>query len=194
MSEKRDLWVPLALAAAMENRGQIQATDSDRARLAPIFDRLKRAGTRNVQVRPAGVPLDDLEGRMDAVLIDAPCTGTGSLRRHPDARWRIGETSLAELVAIQRDLLRRATRVLCVGSRIIYATCSLLREENEDQVDACLAEDPSLEVVRPREILGREAAEPFETPDQRFLVSLPHRHDTDGFFAAVLRRRAPVTA
>ena len=73
----------LALAAAMENKGQILATDSDRTRLAPIFDRLKRAGTRNGQVRPAGVPLDDLEGKMDAVLIDAPCTGTGTWRRRP---------------------------------------------------------------------------------------------------------------
>ncbi len=108
----------LALAAMMNNKGQIYATDSDARRLAPIHERLERAGARNVQVRtPRGkaMPLDDLEGRMDVVLIDAPCTGTGTWRRNPDAKWRIRPGALAERQREQSAILLEAGRFLKPG-------------------------------------------------------------------------------
>ena len=141
----------LALASAMDNKGQVFATDSDRARLAPIFERLKRAGARNVQVRAAGAPLDDLVGRMDAVLIDAPCTGTGVWRRRPDAKWKLSERALAERLAEQAALLNGATRYVKPGGRLVYVTCSLLPDENADQIATFLAENRDFSAVPPAE-------------------------------------------
>ena len=135
----------LALASAMANKGQVFATDSDRARLAPIFERLKRAGARNVQVREAGAPLDDLAGRMDAVLIDAPCTGTGVWRRRPDAKWKLTDQALALRLGEQAALLADAARYVKPGGRLVYVTCSLLPDENADQVAAFLADEPRLQ-------------------------------------------------
>ena len=142
----------LALASAMDNKGQVFATDSDRARLAPIFERLKRAGARNVQVREAGAALDDLAGRMDAVLIDAPCTGSGVWRRRPDAKWKLTDQALAERIGEQAALLAGATRYVKPGGRLVYVTCSLLPDENADQVAAFLAGQP--------EFRGRAAGRP----------------------------------
>ena len=129
----------LALAAAMENRGQIYATDIDKRQLVPIHERLARAGARNIQVRtPRGESdvLTDLVGRADLVLIDAPCTGTGTWRRNPDAKWRIRPGALAERVKEQAALLDRAVALTKPGGRIAYITCSVLNEENGDQVRA----------------------------------------------------------
>ena len=139
----------LALASAMDNKGQVFATDSDRARLAPIFERLKRAGARNVQVREAGAPLDDLAGRMDAVLIDAPCTGTGVWRRRPDAKWKLTDQALALRIGEQAALLMDAMRYVKPGGRLAYVTCSLLPDENADQVAAFLAAHTDFSVVPP---------------------------------------------
>src|SRR5882672_7401812 len=129
----------LALAAIMENKGQVFATDDDKRRLAPIHDRLARSGARNVQVRTpksVGTELDDLSGRMDLVLIDAPCTGTGSWRRNPDAKWRMRPGALAQRVKEQVEVLERAVALLKPGGRIAYVTCSVLDEENGAQVRA----------------------------------------------------------
>ncbi len=185
----------LALAAAMENKGQIHATDTDRARLAPIFDRLKRAGTRNGQVRPAGTPLDDLEGRMDAVLIDAPCTGVGTWRRRPDAKWRLSERNLAERIGEQSALLASAVRYLKPGGRLVYVTCSLLPDENDDRIAAFVAEQPGMTIVEP-EIAVERSLGPDLGP--RLLAAAratvagvmltPGKTGTDGFFVSVLER------
>ena len=141
----------------MENKGQIVATDRDRWRLAPIFERLKRAETRNVQVREAGAALDDLAGRMDAVLIDAPCTGTGTWRRRPDAKWRLTERAVGERVAEQRAILADAARYLKPGGRLVYVTCSLLPEENGDQIEAFLAEHGDFRILDSEAMAARMA-------------------------------------
>jgi 16S rRNA (cytosine967-C5)-methyltransferase len=179
----------LALAAAMGNKGQVFATDSDRARLAPIFDRLKRAGARNVQVREAGAPLADLSGRMDAVLIDAPCTGSGVWRRRPDAKWRLTEKALADRMAEQAALLRDAAHFVKPGGRLVYVTCSLFSEENADQVAAFLTDNAAFRAVAPMEVatLAPGLALASRASGDGLMLS-PLRTGTDGFFIAVMRR------
>jgi 16S rRNA (cytosine967-C5)-methyltransferase len=176
----------LALAAAMGNKGQIVATDRDRTRLAPIFDRLKRAGTRNVQVREAGASLDDLAGRMDAVLIDAPCTGTGVWRRRPDAKWRLTERALEERIAEQRAILTDAARYVKPGGRLVYVTCSLLPEEDGDQVEWFLAEHNAFHAIEVSEELS--AMLNLGSNRQASLILSPRRTGTDGFFVATMGR------
>ncbi len=184
----------LALAAAMGNKGQVFATDSDRGRLAPIFDRLKRAGTRNVQVRGAGETLDDLAGRMDAVLLDVPCTGTGVWRRRPDAKWRLSERALADRTSEQARLLEAATRYLKPGGRLVYVTCSLLPPENSERVSAFAATHGDFAFVSPDDLIqaaglpeeGRRRLAPAVMGRQGLLLS-PRRTGTDGFFVSSLR-------
>jgi 16S rRNA (cytosine967-C5)-methyltransferase len=186
----------LALAAAMDNHGQLYATDSDKRRLAPIHDRLARSGARNVQVRTPksiGSELDDLLGRMDLVLIDAPCTGIGTWRRNPDAKWRIRPGSLAQRQKDQAAILDRAAALVKPGGRIVYATCSVLAEENGDQVGDFVARHPDF-VVRP----SAEVAAPLGERAFLFrravlltdagLLMTPRRTDTDGFFVSVIAR------
>ena len=130
----------LAMAAAMGNKGQIFAHDSDRHRLAPIYDRLKRAGARNVQVRPPGDGvLDDLVGKLDRVLIDAPCTGSGTWRRRPEAKWKLTPEQLAARVTEQRAILADGARYVRPGGTLCYVTCSILADENDRQAAAFLA-------------------------------------------------------
>ncbi len=120
----------LALAAMMDNHGQVYATDTDGRRLAPIFDRLARSGARNVQVRaPKGTAdvLADLEGRCDLVMIDAPCTGSGAWRRNPDAKWRMRPGALEQRIKDQDEALESAVRFVKPGGRIVYVTCSVLQ-------------------------------------------------------------------
>jgi 16S rRNA (cytosine967-C5)-methyltransferase len=184
----------LALAAAMENKGQIFAYDSDRNRLAPIYDRLKRNGARNVQVRaPLPEALDDLAGKMDRVVIDAPCTGTGTWRRRPDTKWKLTPELLAQRVAEQAAILVEGQRYLKPGGMLVYITCSILPEENDDQVAAFIAAHPDFESVPP-ETLWQGA---FRTPlppgietTKAGLALTPHRTGTDGFYIKVLRRQA----
>ena len=186
----------LALAATMENHGQIYATDSDKRRLAPIHDRLARSGARNVQVRTpksVGNELDDLKGRIDLVLIDAPCTGIGTWRRNPDAKWRIRPGALAQRVKEQAAMLDRAATLLKPGGRIAYVTCSLLAEENGDQVRGFLARHAEFSVVPPAEVTAAlgERAFLFRRAvllAEEGLLMTPRRTDTDGFFVAVVRR------
>jgi len=187
----------LALAAAMQNHGQIFAHDSDRRRLAPIHDRLTRAGVRNVQVRtprPNSDVLDDLEKRMDLVLVDAPCTGTGTWRRNPDAKWRIRPGSLAERNKDQALVLATAGRYVKAGGRLAYITCSVLEEENTDQIDAFLAANPGFSVVPPQAVVEAYEQESMNIlgPAVRLLsnglLMTPRISGTDGFFVSVLTR------
>jgi 16S rRNA (cytosine967-C5)-methyltransferase len=189
----------LALAAAMENHGQIYATDNDKRRLAPIHARLERAGARNVQVRtPRGNAdvLSGLAGRADLVLIDAPCTGIGVWRRNPDAKWRMRPGALAVRQKEQEAALDRAVPLVKPGGRIAYVTCSVLAEENDDQVRDFLARHPDFVVVPPAQVcdaLG-ERAYLFRRAvlmSEAGLLMTPLRTDTDGFFVSVLRRTAP---
>src|SRR5215467_8158975 len=190
----------LALAAAMENRGQIYSTDLDKRRLAPIHARLERAGARNVQVRTptgrgASDVLADVAGRADLVMIDAPCTGTGAWRRNPDAKWRIRPGALAERRKEQEAVLERAATLVKPGGRIAYVTCSVLTEENNDQVEAFLSRQPDFSVEKPAEVakvLGERAylfARAALNSDSGLLMT-PRRTDTDGFFVSVLRRQS----
>lgn len=186
----------LALAAEMNNKGQIFATDSDQRRLAPIHDRLTRAGVRNVQVRTprAGVmPLDDLKGLMDLVLVDAPCTGTGTWRRHPDAKWRIRPTSLDVRVGEQRAVLDNATRFVKPGGKIVYITCSLLDEENGAQIAAFLERHPDYALVDPAanaEARALPALAAHKDCRSLGLLMTPLRTNTDGFFIAIMTRNS----
>jgi 16S rRNA (cytosine967-C5)-methyltransferase len=183
----------LALASIMENKGQVTATDTDRARLAPIFERVKRAGVHSVQVREAKAPLHDLVGRMDAVLIDAPCTGTGTWRRRPDAKWRLTERALGNRLREQAEILESAVAYVKPGGRLIYVTCSILPDENEDQVTAFLERHPEFSATPPATVIQRSGAAPALATDalQRpngFVLS-PRRTGTDGFFIASLVRQ-----
>jgi len=187
----------LALAAAMQNKGQIFATDEDKRRLAPIHDRIKRSGARNIQVRTprsVGGELDDLAGRMDLVLIDAPCTGTGAWRRNPDAKWRMRPGALEQRLKDQAEVLDRAVPFVKTDGRIVYITCSVLDDENGGQVRAFLARHPEFEPVPSNMIaapLG-ERAFLFNKAAQlaaEGLLMTPRRTETDGFFVSILRRR-----
>jgi len=188
----------LALAAAMAGRGQIYATDSDKRRLAPIHTRIERAGAHNIQVRtpkspsdPAGA-LADLAGRADLVLIDAPCTGTGAWRRNPDAKWRVRPGALATRRKEQAATLDAAAALVKPGGRIAYVTCSVLAEENGDQVREFLTRHPQFAVVAPAEVanaLGERAflfRRAVLMSDEGLLMT-PRRADTDGFFVSVMR-------
>ncbi len=188
----------LALAAAMENRGQIYATDTDKRRLVAIHDRLARAGARNVQVRTpksVGNELADLAGRADLVLIDAPCTGIGTWRRNPDAKWRIRPGALAERVKQQDAVLESAVALLKPGGRIAYITCSVLAEENGDRVRAFIGRHGDFSVEKPGNVinsLGDRAylfARAVLISDEGLLMT-PRRTDTDGFFVSMLRHSA----
>jgi 16S rRNA (cytosine967-C5)-methyltransferase len=183
----------LALAATMENRGQIFAYDSDRNRLAPIYDRLKRAGVRNVQVRPPGGALDDLAGRMDLVLVDAPCTGTGTWRRRPDAKWRITPDALGRRTAEQDAVLREAARYVRPGGRLAYATCSLLHKENDARIAHFRAAHPEFRPLPAHTVWHgglRDVVPPSGVIEGDSLLLSPRRSGTDGFFLAVLARAA----
>ena len=186
----------LALAAMMENHGQIYATDLDKRRLAPIHERLERAGARNVQVRtPRGKEdaVADLAGRADLVVIDAPCTGTGAWRRNPDAKWRVRPGALAERVKEQALALDRAAGLVKPGGRIAYITCSVLDDENGAQVRGFLAQHSDFAVIPPAEAtqaLGERALlfrRAVMMSDEGLLMT-PRRTDTDGFYVALLRK------
>jgi 16S rRNA (cytosine967-C5)-methyltransferase len=179
----------LALAAAMANTGQIYAYDSDARRLADTVRRSERAGVRNLQVRTplAKDPLKGLEGRIDTVFIDAPCTGTGSWRRHPDTKWRLTPEALAKRQKDQDQVLDDGAGFTKAGGRIVYVTCSVLPEEDEDRVDAFLARHP--------EFARRPATE--DAALARFLTEAgdlrltPRTSNTDGFYVAVLEKARP---
>jgi 16S rRNA (cytosine967-C5)-methyltransferase len=190
----------LALAAAMANTGQIYAYDSDPRRLSEVVRRGQRAGVRNLQVRSPNRPdpLNGLSEHMDVVFVDAPCTGTGTWRRHPDTKWRLSLEQLERRRADQVQVLDAARACVKPGGRLVYATCSVLAEENEDQVSAFLARAPgftvrpTLEAIAASGLAAEEGLQrlaPCATPDG-FLRLSPASAGVDGFFVAVLERAA----
>jgi len=190
----------LTLAAAMANKGQLYAYDSDARRLTDTVTRSQRAGVRNLQIRSPIRPgaLDGLDGRMDVVFVDAPCTGSGTWRRHPDAKWRLTPAQLEKRMAEQDQVLASAATFVKPGGRIVYVTCSLLMEENEDRVAAFLASQAdfvqanTLNHIRASGQVTTEGLVElarYVTPDGALRLS-PTAGATDGFFVAVLERTA----
>jgi 16S rRNA (cytosine967-C5)-methyltransferase len=181
----------LAIAAAMSNKGRVFAYDIDDRKLAELRRRAKRAGVTNVQskaIDPDTGPDAAHDGKADVVLIDAPCTGTGALRRNPEARWRLSPDDVPRLVAQQRALIERAIDLVAPGGRLVYATCSVLRAENDGVVDAMLSAHRSRIVTLPlpdRRPIGPEVG--TDEVGERMIVT-PHHHGTDGFFARILQR------
>ena len=165
----------LALGASMNNKGRIVAMDVLEKRLEKAKLRFRRAGLHNIETRPLTSERDKWvkkhQNHFDLVLVDAPCTGTGTWRREPDKRWRTLGPEITELVPLQRNILEIAYRLVKPGGRLVYATCSLLAEENENQVAAFMKDHPEFEL----------SGDPLKLT--------PAQNDTDGFFAAVLKRK-----
>ena len=182
----------LALAAAMMNKGQIFAYDSDRNRLAPIYDRLKRNGARNVQVRaPQPGALDDLVGKMDRVVIDAPCTGTGTWRRRPDTKWKLTQELLVQRMGEQAAILAEGRRYLKPGGTLVYITCSTLPEENDEQIAGFLAANPGFATVMPDDMWAAAfgtALPPGLATARGGIALTPRLTSTDGFYFNAMRR------
>jgi 16S rRNA (cytosine967-C5)-methyltransferase len=182
----------LALGALAGNRGRVTAFDVSDYKLEELRTRARRAGLTNVralvvdETAPSSEELA-LLGRADRVLCDVPCSGIGTLRRNPEARWRLTPADLDELPTRQRAILQRYAPLVAPGGRLVYATCTVTRAENDAVVDDFLAAHPAFVAVPAKEILGRARAEAIG--DGERLRLWPHVHDTDGFFAAVLRRR-----
>lgn len=186
----------LAMGALMRSTGRLYAFDVNEKRLGGLAPRMRRAGLTNVH--PIAIRdehdkrVSRLNGKFDRVLIDAPCTGTGTFRRNPDLKWRLSPQELDRINAIQKSVLEQASRLVKKGGRVVYATCSMLKRENQDVVEAFLAAHPDWVLVPAREVLeaqkidlGREQWERFGD----YFQMLPHVNQTDGFFAAVLERR-----
>lgn len=184
----------LAFAAAMQNTGQIFAYDADPSRFRPIFERLRRAGARNVQTLEPGKPdgLSALNARMDLVLVDAPCSGTGVWRRKPDSKWRLTPQQVEDKVAIQRDILKSAAALVKPGGALAYVTCSILHAENDAQAQWFLENykdfetaDLSLAVQSANRILPPSA----NSAGLGYALA-PHSHGTDGFYVILFRKRS----
>lgn len=180
----------LALAALMRGTGRVYAMDVSARRLAALAPRAARAGVSNIHPLVLSHENDRrarrLAGKLDRVLVDAPCSGFGTLRRNPDLKWRYGTERVAALAAEQLRILRAAARLVKPGGRLVYATCSILEEENEAVAERFAREDPDFETVSCADIL-RQQKIPLETGN--CLRLWPHVHGTDGFFAAAFRRR-----
>ena len=183
----------LAMSASMENSGQIHAYDSDRRRLAPMVERLKRGGVRNVQLVEGAEDLAHLEGKMDRVLIDAPCTGTGTWRRRPDAKWRLSQDNLANRMSDQDEVLDKAAAFVKPGGVMAYVTCSVLPQENTERTAAFLARNPGFEAIDAAKLwsdkVDAETTAPRASDGTGLLLS-PARTETDGFFFSVFARKA----
>jgi 16S rRNA (cytosine967-C5)-methyltransferase len=180
----------LAIAVQMENKGHIIACDVLANRLKRSAERFRNAGLHNIETKPLSSEKDPWvkrhKGGFDRVLVDAPCSGSGTWRRNPDARWRALGAGLETLRPLQAGILASAARLVKPGGRLVYATCSLLTEENEEQVAAFLAAHTGFHVVPLREAAPHLA----ESAHPDYLSLTPARHGTDGFFAAVMQRSA----
>jgi 16S rRNA (cytosine967-C5)-methyltransferase len=181
----------LALAADMQNRGQIFAYDAEKPRLAPIFDRIRRAGVRDIQVLSKLEQLADLRARMDLVLVDAPCTGSGTWRRRPDAKWRLTQKQVDARKAEQAQILEDAKAYVKPGGRLVYITCSVFREENQDQLAAFVENNPEFSPADHGALFeeahrGKSAVARIER--EGGIVLTPLRTGTDGFYFASLQR------
>lgn len=181
----------LAIGTAMRNTGRLYAFDVSQKRLSKMKPRLARSGLSNVYpvhiAHERDAKVKRLAGKMDRVLVDAPCSGLGTLRRNPDIKWRQTPDGLAELKGKQEAILLSASRLVRPGGRLVYATCSFLEEENEAIVRGFLSAHPDFMLCPMKTILAEQKIA-LEMDD--YLKLLPHRHQTDGFFAAVLEKRA----
>lgn len=189
----------LSLAAMMGNRGQIHACDTDRRRLGKLMPRAQRAGARNIQTRvitPEGFAdgvdndLVELAGKMDRVLVDAPCSGTGAWRRSPDARWKLTPELLASYIVAQDEVLARGAVSVRPGGRLIYVTCSVLPSENEARIDAFLSNRSDFSVADWQAYWPQDVTPP-ECPAGGPLRLSPASTGTDGFFVCILERTGP---
>ncbi|WP_447773033.1 RsmB/NOP family class I SAM-dependent RNA methyltransferase [Variovorax boronicumulans] len=189
----------LAIGATMRNTGRLYAFDTSAHRLDALKPRLARSKLSNVHPAAIAHERDDrvkrLAGKIDRVLVDAPCSGLGTLRRNPDLKWRQSAKSVAELTAKQTAILQSAARLVKSGGRLVYATCSVLPEENEAIAEAFAVANPDFEPMDAAELLqslkveGAEALCAGGEDGRRYLRLWPHRHATDGFFAAVWNRK-----
>jgi len=181
----------LALGALMRNTGRLYAFDVSEKRLAKLKPRMARSGLSNVHpvqiAHERDAKVKRLAGKIDRVLVDAPCSGMGTLRRNPDVKWRQKEDSILEMQEKQIGILDGAARLLKGGGRLVYATCSLLEEENQRVAENFIATHPEFDLVPMSQVLAEQKI-PLEMGD--YLVLLPHKHQTDGFFAAVFERKA----
>jgi 16S rRNA (cytosine967-C5)-methyltransferase len=178
----------------MRSQGRLYAFDVAEKRLAKLKPRLARSGLSNVHpVRIESendIKIKRLAGKLDRVLVDAPCSGLGTLRRNPDLKWRQTPESVAELTVKQAAILHAASVLVKKGGRLVYATCSLLEAENEAVVSAFLVAHPEFKALSATEVLRKQEIEiECDTPGGERLRLLPHRHGTDGFFAAVMERQ-----
>ena len=186
----------LALGALMKSTGRLYAFDINEKRLQGLSPRMRRAGLSNVHPVAIRDEKDNrikrLRGKFDRVLVDAPCTGTGTLRRNPDLKWRLTPQELERINAVQKSVLEEAAKLLKPQGRIVYATCSVLERENQLVVKEFLQTHPEFELLNATDILAKQGV---VLPDFQkeefgdFFVMLPHRHQTDGFFAAVLQKK-----
>jgi 16S rRNA (cytosine967-C5)-methyltransferase len=181
----------LALAAMMQNKGKILAFDTSAKRLEQIKERIKRAGADTVELHVIEHERDKFLKRhangADIVLVDAPCTGTGTWRRNPDLKWRTKPSDIAELVDLQKRILNSAAKLVKTGGRLVYATCSVLKNENDQQVENFLMDHPNFRVVG-AEKLWNNIPTLKERSRENSLSLSPFRDGTDGFFAAVLEK------
>ncbi len=184
----------LALGSLMRSTGRIYAFDTHVRRLSGLGPRLKRSGLSNVH--PAAIASENdlrvkrLTGKIDRVLVDAPCSGSGTLRRNPDLKWRFDERELARVNGVQHRVLLAASRLVKPGGRLVYATCSLLAQENQSVIERFVADQPQFVPLPAADVLAAQGVEvPGLERTAPFFVMLPHVHATDGFFAAVLQRR-----
>nr|WP_315475568.1 RsmB/NOP family class I SAM-dependent RNA methyltransferase [uncultured Undibacterium sp.] len=179
----------LALGAAMRNTGRLYAFDISEKRLAKLKPRLARSGLSNVHpvviAHERDAKIKRLAGKLDRVLVDAPCSGLGTLRRNPDVKWRQSLVGVAELNVKQASILDSAARLVKGGGRLVYATCSILDEENEGIVEQFLATHPDFSLLPVSQVLEEQKIA-LEMGD--YLKLYPHIHNTDGFFAAVFQR------
>lgn len=179
----------LLLGALMNSKGRLYAFDVSEKRLSNLTPRFKRSGLSNLHVQRINDENDSkvkrLSGKIDRVLVDAPCSGIGTLRRNPDLKWRQSPQSIEELKVKQRDILASAARLLKPGGRLVYATCSFLREENQDIINSFLEKNPQVTVLNATELLSQQK---IALDTGEFLQINPQQHQTDGFFAAALQR------
>jgi 16S rRNA (cytosine967-C5)-methyltransferase len=183
----------LAIGALMKNTGRLYAFDISEKRLMNLGKRLKRSGLSNLHAQVITSETDPklkrLNGKFNRVLVDAPCSGFGTLRRNPDLKWRFEAQDIAELNVKQTAILARAAKLVKAGGRLIYATCSLLQDENEQIAEAFLSANPDFSLVPANEVLAQQQ---IKVDTGKYLKLLPHLHGTDGFFAAVFELKAEV--
>ena len=185
----------LAMGALMRSTGRLYAFDVNEKRLNGMLPRMRRAGLSNVHPIAIRNEKDNrvkrLQGKFDRVLIDAPCSGTGTFRRNPDLKWRLSPAEMDCINDIQKNILEEASKLVKAGGRLVYATCSMIRRENQDVVEAFLAAHPEWHLVPALEVLAQQGITFDPEAAKRFgdyFQMLPHVHNTDGFFAAVLVR------